>query len=132
MSFINLYGSETITRTMRIVLPNRRNSITQKFTIHALNGKSNYYITTDDHLQEIFISVEKTGSEHRALLDTVGRLISLGLQYGVPPETYVRLLGETKFQPGGPVTGHPTIRFTTSPLDLVARYLIWLQEQPIR
>ena len=111
---------------MRQVLPSRRDCITQKFTIISTKGKSNYYVTTDGKLQEIFISVEKTGSEHRALLDSIGRLLSIGLQCGIDVQVYIRLLKDTKFAPGGVVTGHPTIRFATSPLDLVARYLAWL------
>ena len=114
---------------MRNVLPSRRKCITQKFSIHSINGKSNYYITTDPCLQEMFISVEKTGSEHRALLDTIGQLISVGLQHNVPVSTFVRLLCGSKFNPSGPVVGHPTIKFTSSPLDLIGKYLEWLSLQ---
>ena len=116
--------------TTRTILPSRRLCTTQKLTIYGEKGKSNYYVTTDESLQEVFISVEKTGSEHRALLDCVGRLISLGLQYGIPLSVFIELLEGSKFAPQGSVVGHPTIKFAWSPLDLVARYLAVLKETP--
>ena len=114
--------------TTRVILPSRRLCTTQKLTIHGEKGKSNYYVTTDESLQEVFISVEKTGSEHRALLDCVGRLISVGLQYGIPLAVFTELLGGSKFPPQGSVVGHESIKFATSPLDLVSRYLEWKRQ----
>lgn len=104
-------------------LPAYRESTRQRVTI----GKKRLYLDVgfykDGTVGEVFINVEKTGSDLRALLDTVARLISVGLQSGVALERYVEMLEGTRFEPAGIVTGHPRIKFASSPLDFVARFL---------
>jgi len=49
--------------------------------------------------------------------------VSIGLQYGVPLETYVEQFTFTRFEPHGVVTGHPNIKFATSIVDYIFRVL---------
>ena len=68
-----------------------RVSITHKFDIAGHEG----YLTVglfDDNKQpgELFITMAKEGSTIGGLMDTIGTLVSLALQYGVPIEAMVK------------------------------------------
>ncbi len=115
--------------TKRCVLPNRRETIRQRVKIHGARGPVNLYVDVGFFDQartepgEVFVVLQKTGSELRAVLDSLARTISLGLQHGVPLETFVNLYLGTRFEPAGPVEGHEHIKFASSPLDFIAREL---------
>ena len=49
--------------------------------------------------------------------------VSVGLQYGVPLQTYVDQFTFTRFEPQGPVEGHPYVKFATSIVDFIFRTL---------
>jgi ribonucleoside-diphosphate reductase alpha chain len=49
--------------------------------------------------------------------------VSVGLQYGVPLETFVEQFTFTRFEPHGVVTGHQNIKFATSIVDYIFRVL---------
>ena len=49
--------------------------------------------------------------------------VSIGLQYGVPLETYVEQFTFTRFEPQGVVEGHPNMKFATSIVDYLFRVL---------
>jgi ribonucleoside-diphosphate reductase alpha chain len=49
--------------------------------------------------------------------------VSIGLQYGVPLQTYVDQFTFTRFEPQGVVEGHPNVRFSTSIVDYLFRVL---------
>jgi ribonucleoside-diphosphate reductase alpha chain len=49
--------------------------------------------------------------------------ISIGLQYGVPLETYGEQFTFTRFEPQGLVEGHPYVKFGTSIVDYLFRVL---------
>jgi ribonucleoside-diphosphate reductase alpha chain len=49
--------------------------------------------------------------------------ISLGMQYGVPLEEFVDAFTFTRFEPNGPVQGHPHIKMSTSIIDYIFREL---------
>jgi ribonucleoside-diphosphate reductase alpha chain len=49
--------------------------------------------------------------------------VSVGLQYGVPLQTYVDQFTFTRFEPQGPVEGHPYVKFATSIVDFIFRSL---------
>lgn len=112
-----------------VALPARRESVTQAVRI---NG-SKVYITVGFYdkeqtkIGEIFVSLEKTGSERRAIMDEVARLASKLLQYGSPVEEVADGWIGTKSgsdAPSGPVQGDPRIKMCTSILDYVGRYLL--------
>jgi ribonucleoside-diphosphate reductase alpha chain len=55
-------------------------------------------------------------------MDGLALTVSLGLQYGVPLKVYVDKLLNTRFEPSG-ITANPNIRFVSSVLDYIARWL---------
>jgi ribonucleoside-diphosphate reductase alpha chain len=106
-------------------LPARRETLRQRVRIAGCNLylDCGFYPDTPQTVGEVFIVIQKTGDDLRALVDTTARLISVGLQHGVPLSRYVDLLAGTRFGPAGPVEGDPRIKFCSSPLDYVARHL---------
>jgi ribonucleoside-diphosphate reductase alpha chain len=49
--------------------------------------------------------------------------VSIGLQYGVPLQTYVEQFTFTRFEPQGIVEGHPYVKMSTSIVDYLFRTL---------
>jgi len=113
---------QVITEPYRRRLPDTRESITHKFSIAGSEG----YITIgkfeDGQPGEVFIQMAKAGSTINGLMDTVGTLVSLCLQYGVPLETLVKKFSHVRFEPEG-MTKNPHIPFAKSVIDYVAREL---------
>ena len=68
-------------------LPATRNSITHKFTIGRHEGYMTVGLFEDERPGELFLTMAKEGSTVGGLMDTIGILTSLALQYGVPVET---------------------------------------------
>jgi ribonucleoside-diphosphate reductase alpha chain len=104
-------------------MPRERESITHKFTIAGHEG----YITAgkydDDTVGEIFLTdIGKEGSTMRGLMNAFATAISLGLQYGVPLEVFVRKFSYMRFEPEG-MTGNPEIPFAKSLPDYIMRWL---------
>lgn len=104
----------------------RRRNCTQAVRI----GPSKIYLTVGfyhdetDEIGEIFISLEKTGSERRASMDEVSRLASKLLQHGCSVEALAEGWLGIKGRPSGPVSGDPRIKMCSSVLDYAARYLL--------
>src|SRR5690606_27851732 len=67
--------------------------------------------------------MHKEGAAFRSLMNCFAMAVSVGLQYGVPLETYVDQFTFTRFEPHGPVVGHPNIKFATSIMDYLFRVL---------
>jgi len=108
---------------VRKKMPRERESITHKFSIGGHEG----YITAgkyeDGSVGEIFLTdIGKEGSTMRGLLNAFATAISLGLQYGVPLETFVRKFSYMRFEPEG-VTQNPEIPFAKSMPDYIMRWL---------
>jgi ribonucleoside-diphosphate reductase alpha chain len=57
------------------------------------------------------------------MMNCFAMAVSIGLQYGVPLETYVEQFTFTRFEPQGPVEGHPNIKLATSIVDYLFRVL---------
>src|SRR6202163_868213 len=66
--------------------------------------------------------MSKEGSTLSGIMDGLALTISLGLQYGVPLKVFVDKLLNTRFEPSG-ITANPNIRFVSSVLDYIARWL---------
>jgi ribonucleoside-diphosphate reductase alpha chain len=110
-------------KPQRKKMPKERESITHKFAIGGHEG----YITAgkydDGTVGEIFLTdIGKEGSTMRGLLNAFATAISLGLQYGVPLETFVRKFSYMRFEPEG-ITGNPEIPFAKSMPDYIMRWL---------
>jgi ribonucleoside-diphosphate reductase alpha chain len=71
---------------------------------------------------EIFIKMAKEGSTLSGFMDGLALSISIGLEYGVPLKALVDKLTNTRFEPSG-FTENPSIRYASSVLDYIARWL---------
>jgi len=115
--------AEAAPAPVRKKMPRERESITHKFSIAGHEG----YITAgkyeDSSVGEIFLTdIGKEGSTMRGLLNAFATAISLGLQYGVPLEVFVRKFSYMRFEPEG-ITGNPEIPFAKSMPDYIMRWL---------
>jgi ribonucleoside-diphosphate reductase alpha chain len=64
----------------------------------------------------------KEGSTIGGLMDTIGTLVSLSLQYGVPLEAMVKKFAHARFEPSG-FTKNPDIPMAKSIPDYIFRWL---------
>jgi ribonucleoside-diphosphate reductase alpha chain len=104
-------------------MPRERESITHKFSIAGHEG----YITAgkyeDGSVGEIFLTdIGKEGSTLRGMMNAFATAISIGLQYGVPLEVFVKKFSYMRFDPEG-ITGNPEIPFAKSMPDYIMRWL---------
>jgi len=109
--------------TQRRPPPNRRKGYIQKAEIggHKVHLHTGEY--EDGKLAEIFIDAYKEGTAYRSLLNSFAIAVSVGLQYGVPLETFVDKFTFTRFEPCGIVKDHDRIKMAGSILDLIFRDL---------
>jgi ribonucleoside-diphosphate reductase alpha chain len=66
--------------------------------------------------------MSKEGSTLSGVMDGLALTISIGLQYRVPLKVFVDKLLNTRFEPSG-ITANANIRFVSSVLDYIARWL---------
>jgi ribonucleoside-diphosphate reductase alpha chain len=99
-----------------------RMSLTHKFEIAGHEGYITVGLYPDGQPGELFITMSKEGSTIGGLMDTVGTLTSIALQYGVPLESLVKKFAYQRFEPSG-FTKNPDIRHATSIADYVFRWL---------
>jgi len=109
-------------RAHRRKLPDERKSITHKFSVGGHKGYLMVGLYEEGTPGEIFIKMSKEGSTLSGFMDGLALSISIGLQYGVPLKTLVDKLMNTRFEPSG-FTENPSIRYATSVLDYLARWL---------
>ncbi len=110
-------------KPVRTRMPIERESITHKFRIGMQEG----YITAgkyeDGSVGEIFLTdIGKEGSTIKGLMNAFATSISIGLQYGVPLETFVKKFSYMRFEPEG-ITTNPEIPFAKSMPDYIMRWL---------
>jgi ribonucleoside-diphosphate reductase alpha chain len=103
-------------------MPETRISLTHKFEIAGHEGYITVGLYEDGQPGELFIHMSKEGSTIGGLMDTVGTLTSVALQYGVPLESLVKKFAYQRFEPSG-FTKNPDIRNATSITDYVFRWL---------
>jgi ribonucleoside-diphosphate reductase alpha chain len=103
-------------------MPDTRMSLTHRFEIAGHEGYITIGLYEDGQPGELFITMSKEGSTIGGLMDTVGTLTSIALQYGVPLESLVKKFAYQRFEPSG-FTKNPDIRNATSITDYVFRYL---------
>jgi ribonucleoside-diphosphate reductase alpha chain len=107
---------------LRRRLPETRGAITHRFDIAGHEGYMTIGLFDDGQPGELFITMAKEGSTIGGLMDTIGTLTSLALQYGVPLEALVRKFAHQRFEPSG-FTKNPDIRQASSIIDYVFRFL---------
>jgi ribonucleoside-diphosphate reductase alpha chain len=107
----------------RARLPKKRHGFTQEARVggHKIFLRTGEY--DDGQLGEIFIDMHKEGAAFRSLMNCFAMSVSVGLQYGVPLQTYVDQFTFTRFEPQGSVEGHPYVKFATSIVDFIFRTL---------
>ncbi len=103
-------------------LPDTRKSITHKFSISGNEGYFTVGLYPDGRPGELFIKMAKQGSTISGLVDTIGVLTSLALQYGVPVESLADKLSYMRFEPSG-WTGSEDIHRAHSVSDYIFRWL---------
>ena len=109
-------------RPVRHRMPDTRMSLTHRFEIAGHEGYITVGLFEDGMPGELFVTMSKEGSTIGGLMDTVGTLTSIALQYGVPLESLVKKFAYQRFEPSG-FTKNPDIRNATSIADYVYRWL---------
>src|SRR5467141_5084873 len=109
-------------RAQRRKLPDERKSLTHKFSIGGHEGYIIVGMYEEGGPGEIFIKMAKEGSTLSGFMDGLALSLSIGLQYGVPLKALVDKLTNTRFEPSG-FTQNPEIRYASSVLDYIARWL---------
>ena len=70
----------------------------------------------------MFLKFGKQGSTLAGVMDAFSIAVSIGLQYGVPLETFVEKFTNLRFEPAG-LTDDPDVRMAQSIMDYVFRRL---------
>ena len=109
-------------KPLRRRLPETRTAITHKFDIAGHEGYLTVGLFDDIQPGELFITMAKEGSTIGGLMDAIGTLTSMALQYGVPLEALVRKFAHQRFEPSG-FTKNPEIRNAASITDYVFRWM---------
>ena len=76
----------------------------------------------DDGVGEVFLKLGKQGSTLAGVMDAFSIAISVGLQYGIPLESYIGKFTNMRFEPAG-ITDDPDIRMASSVMDYIFRRL---------
>jgi len=109
-------------RPTRRRLPKKRPSETVSFTVGGAEGYLTASSYPDDGLGEVFLKMSKQGSTLAGVMDAFSIALSVGLQYGVPLETYISKFTNMRFEPAG-MTDDPDIRMAASLVDYIFRRL---------
>jgi ribonucleoside-diphosphate reductase alpha chain len=109
-------------RSKRERLPRHRQSRTYAFQVADAEGYATVGEYPDGRPGEVFIKVSKQGSTLAGVMDAFSIAVSLGLQHGVPMETFVRKYVNMRFEPAG-ITDDQDIRIASSLVDYIFRRL---------
>jgi ribonucleoside-diphosphate reductase alpha chain len=109
-------------RPTRKRLPKSRTSRTTSFTVGGAEGYMTSGAHDDGQLGEVFLKLGKQGSTLAGVMDAFSIAVSIGLQYGVPLETYVSKFTNLRFEPAG-LTDDPDVRMAQSIMDYIFRRL---------
>jgi ribonucleoside-diphosphate reductase alpha chain len=102
-------------------LPDDRNEIGRKFRVGEYEGYIHVGVFDDGSPGDIFVDIAKDGTTLQGLMNSLMIAVSMGLQYGVPPEVYVSKLSHLRFEPSGP-TNDADIRSAKSIVDYIFRW----------
>ena len=103
-------------------LPKSRPSSTTSFTVGGAEGYLTAGSYPDGGLGEVFLKLGKQGSTLAGVMDAFSIAVSIGLQYGVPLESYVKKFTNVSFEPAG-LTDDKDIRMAKSLMDYIFRRL---------
>jgi ribonucleoside-diphosphate reductase alpha chain len=109
-------------RPVRRRLPKSRSAIVTRFDVAGAEGYMTASTYPDDGVGEVFLKLGKQGSTLAGVMDAFSMAISVGLQYGIPLESYVAKFTNMRFEPAG-MTDDPDIRIASSMMDYIFRRL---------
>ena len=109
-------------RPVRKRLPRQRTATVTRFSVAGAEGYMTASSYPDDGIGEVFLKLGKQGSTLAGVMDAFSMAISVGLQYGIPLESYVAKFTNMRFEPAG-ITDDPDIRMASSVMDYIFRRL---------
>jgi len=102
-------------------LPDDRTEVGRKFRVGEYEGYIHVGTYDDGSPGDIFVDIAKDGTTLQGLMNSLMIAVSMGLQYGVPPEVYVSKLSHLRFEPSG-LTNDQDIRVAKSIVDYIFRW----------
>ncbi|MBV8258539.1 MAG: vitamin B12-dependent ribonucleotide reductase [Actinobacteria bacterium] len=102
-------------------LPDDRTEVGRKFRVGDYEGYIHVGVYDDGSPGDIFVDIAKDGTTLQGLMNSLMIAVSMGLQYGVPPEVYVSKLSHLRFEPSG-MTNDADIRNAKSIVDYIFRW----------
>ena len=102
-------------------LPLDRTEVGRKFQVGDHEGYIHVGLYDDGSPGDIFVDIAKDGTTMSGLMNSLCLAVSMGLQYGVPPEVYVSKLSHMRFEPSG-MTNDADIRAAKSIVDYIFRW----------
>jgi ribonucleoside-diphosphate reductase alpha chain len=115
-------AQEDVNRPVRRRLPKTRSATVTRFDVAGAEGYMTASTYPDDGVGEVFLKLGKQGSTLAGVMDAFSVAISVGLQYGIPLESFVAKFTNMRFEPAG-MTDDPDIRIATSVMDYIFRRL---------
>ncbi len=109
-------------RPVRRRLPRQRSATVTRFSVAGSEGYMTASTYPDDGVGEVFLKLGKQGSTLAGVMDAFSIAISVGLQYGIPLESYIAKFTNMRFEPAG-ITDDPDIRMVSSVMDYIFRRL---------
>ena len=109
-------------RPRRNRLPKSRVSRTTSFSVAGAEGYMTAGQYDNGQLGEVFLKLGKQGSTLAGVMDAFSIAVSIGLQYGVPLESFTQKFTNLKFEPAG-LTDDPDVRMAQSIMDYIFRRL---------
>jgi ribonucleoside-diphosphate reductase alpha chain len=113
---------EAAATPVRKRLPKSRPATTTSFSVGGAEGYMTAGAYADGALGEVFLKLGKQGSTLAGVMDAFSIAVSIGLQYGVPLETFVEKFTNLRFEPAG-MTDDADIRMAQSMMDYIFRRL---------
>jgi ribonucleoside-diphosphate reductase alpha chain len=113
---------QVIASPVRKRLPKSRPATTTSFSVGGAEGYMTAGAYADGALGEVFLKLGKQGSTLAGVMDAFSIAVSIGLQYGVPLETFVEKFTNLRFEPAG-MTDDADIRMAQSMMDYIFRRL---------
>ena len=110
-----------VSQPRRRRLPEDRVEVGRKFRVGEYEGYIHVGLYDDGTPGDIFVDIAKDGTTMAGLMNSLMIAVSMGLQYGVPPEVYVSKLSHLRFEPSG-MTNDADIRVAKSIVDYIFRW----------
>lgn len=125
--YVYIRTNTKLSNNYRQPLPDTRESKTHTVVITDDAGREytvyiTYGVYPDGRIGELFVSVGKQGSTLRGYLDAWSRMVSVGLQWGVPITEISGKFKDVSFEPLG-ATDNTDIPTCKSIIDYVAQWL---------